>query len=237
MSKKILVCLAGSILLVSGIASWVFKPNWAEAGKVVFKRNVVIRAFYALTQNGSAGSLVADYLSYTKDKGGVDDYNNGGTMPADSYRASWITCGAGNNWCNTGDATYAEKKDNSTGLVWSIWLESGTAKTWFWANNCYYSGVSTSCDANDEDGCICTKLTSSKTGCEALGGGWRLPHQKELMQVYIDGSWGNLSSAGNYCWSATTRSGTTQNAWNTSLYDGYTYFYGKTGTVRVRCVR
>lgn len=159
-------------------------------------------------------------------------------MPSGSYAASWTTCAEGNNWCNTGDSTYANKKDNSTGLIWSIWLEGGAGKTWFWANNCYYSGVPTDCDINGEDGCICTKLTSSKTGCEAIGeGNWRLPHQKELMQVYIDGSWGNLSSAGNNYWSATTKSNGTQSAWYGYLDNGLTSNYSKTNTTQVRCVR
>lgn len=237
MKKTIIIaCL---IILAGGLSFWLAKPSPAQAGKIVFKRNVVFRAFYALTQNGSAGALVADYAFYTQANGGVDDYNNAGSMPADSYSASWTTCASGNNWCNTATTT-ADKKDNSTGLVWSGWLESGTAKTWFWANNCYEPGTAENpgtCVNDGDNACQCVKKTSSKTGCEAIGAGWRLPHQKELMQVYIDGSRGNLSSAGNYYWSATAHSYFTQYAWYTDLSSGYTRYNTKTNTIQVRCVR
>jgi len=89
-----------------------------------------------------------------------------------------------------------------------------------------------------DDACQCVKKAASKVGCESLGDGlWRLPYQKELMQVYIDGSWGNLSSAGDYYWSSTTKSSDTHNAWFMNLYDGFTYPYAKTTTRQVRCVR
>ena len=192
--------------------------------------------------NGSAGANVADSAFYTQAKGGVDDYNNNGTMPADSYTSTWTICNSGNNYCETGDATNADKKDDSTGLVWSIWLDSGTTHTWFWANNCYEPGTTENpgdCAANGDDACQCVKKTSAGVGCEALGdGGWRLPHQKELMQAYIDGSWGNLSSASNYYWSATTLSNYTPYAWYTRLGLGYTGSTTKTAAVvMVRCVR
>ena len=190
--------------------------------------------------NGSATSG-----DYPQSVGGVDDYNNNGTMPSDSYTSTWTTCDAGNNYCETNDATNANKKDDSTGLVWSIRI--GTSN-WFSANNCVYpnglgDGV---CDTNGEAACKCVKQSAgSMTGCETLGaavagnsGGWRLPHQKELMQAYINGSWGNLSSAGYNFWSATTLSNNTHNAWYTSLYYGSTTYTTKTSTtISVRCVR
>jgi len=235
--KTLLAYLIILIILAGGIASWVFKPNLAQAGKVVFKRNVVFRAFYKPTLNGS---LATSTNVYPQSLGGVDDYNNNQTMPSDSYLASWTVCAAGNSWCGTNDSAYAYAKDNSTGLIWSIWLDSGTTHTWFWANNCAYpNGLAADgvCNTNGEPACQCVKLTSSKTGCEALGSGWRLPHQKELMQVYIDGSWGNLSSPGYFYWSATTLSNYTQYAWYMGLDFGYTDFNSKTGTLQVRCVR
>lgn len=190
--------------------------------------------------NGSAGNLVPDYAFYTQAKGGVDDYNNNGTTPANSYTGSWTTCNAGNSYCATSDATNADKKDNSTNLVWSKWLDTGTAHTWFWANNCYEPGTAENpgtCVNSGDNACQCVKKTSSLVGCEALGGGWRLPYQKELMQAYINGSWGNLSSAGYFYWSATTKSYGTHYAWYTSLSNGNTDDYTKTTTIRVRCVR
>ncbi|MDO8529565.1 MAG: hypothetical protein Q7S18_02770 [bacterium] len=197
-------------------------------------------------KNGSAGVGVADSAFYTQALGGVDDYNNGGTTPADAYQGTWTTCNAGNSYCNTSDATYANKKDNSTGLVWSIWLDAGTSHTWFWANNCYEPGTAenpdggeggAACDTNGDNACQCVKKPDPlKVGCESIAG-WRTPYQKELMQAYIDGSWANLSSAGNYFWSSSTYSYATQLGWFVSLYGGYTDGNIKTSTYVVRCVR
>ncbi len=236
--KTVVVCLIGSAVIIAGIAGYIFRPDLAVAGKIIFKRNVIIKGFYKPTLNGSMSTSSAALLSQSN--GGVDDYNNNGSMPTDTYFSSFTTCSSGNNWCGTGDSTNANVKDNSTGLVWSNYLGSGTAYNWFWANNCKYPnelpGDDGVCDTNAEIACRCVKLTSSKTGCEAFTG-WRLPHQKELMQVYIDGSWGKLSSAGYRYWSATTQSDYTQYAWLTYLLNGYTYYGDKTGTIRVRCVR
>jgi len=225
-------------IALAGISIGIFSPRLVQAGKVVFKRNVIVRAFYKQTLNGSMSTSTN---AYPQSLGGVDDYNNNQTMPTDSYSASWTTCAAGNNWCGTGDSAYADVKDTSTGLVWSIRLGGGASYNWFVANNCEDPGPGGDgvCDANGEIACQCVKKTSSKTGCESLGGGWRLPHQKELMQVYIDGSWGNLSNPGYYFWSATTRSLSTQQAWYVYLGYGYTSYNGKTygADYRVRCVR
>lgn len=204
-------------------------------------------------KNGSAGANVADYASSTQAVGGVDDYNNSGTRPTDSFAASWTECTAGNNYCKTGDSN-ADYQDNNTGLIWSNYLDGGANHTWFWANNCWEPGTwanpdggegdnggsNIACDADGDDACQCVKATSTPnmTGCEALGdGGWRLSHQKELMQAYIDGSWGNLSNAANTFWSATTLSGDTHYAWHVSLYSGYTNGGAKTLTYDSRCVR
>ncbi|MEA1936613.1 MAG: DUF1566 domain-containing protein [Patescibacteria group bacterium] len=190
--------------------------------------------------NGSAGANVADFAFYTQAKGGVDDYNNNGDLPNDSYTSTWTTCVAENNYCETNGDTNADKKDDSTGLIWSIWLDSGATHTWFWANNCYEPETaenSGTCVADGNDACRCVKKESGEeVGCEVLGDEWRLPSQKELLQAYIDGSWGGLSSDVVY-WSATTTSGYTQDAWYTSLGNGATSNFGKTNSLKVRCVR
>lgn len=191
--------------------------------------------------NGSAGNTVLDYAFYTQALGGIDDYNNNktsgglGVMPDGSYSSTWTVCNDGNSYCGTSDSTYADRKDDSTKLVWSKWIDAGTSHTWFWANNCYEPGTAENpdggegglpCDASGDNACRCVKKTSSKAGCESIGdGNWRTPYQKELMQAYIDGSWGNLSSAGNNFWSSTTYSNATQNGWTVYLTNGITYNY------------
>jgi hypothetical protein len=221
--------------------------------------------------NGSAGTNVSDYAFYPLNRfdsfvgasnsvlgffSGVDDYNKGdnsggfGVMPAGSYTGSWSACNLGNHYCGAGDsAVSAEKKDNSTGLVWSTLMDSGSGHTWFWANNCYEPGTPiynpVACDVDDDDGCQCVKKPSgSKVGCESLDstggntlGPWRTPTQKELMQAYIDGSWGYLSSAANDFWSGVTTSYDTHYGWLADLSYGYTRNSSKVNTYAVRCVR
>lgn len=199
--------------------------------------------------NGSATSGATDYAFYTQALGGVDDYNdNQSAMPTGSYEGSWTDCNAGNNWCGTGETDIADAKDNDTGLIWSVKIE-GTDDTmsWFWANNCHEPETVENpgtCVADGNDACQCVKLTSSKTGCEALGdGGWRLPYQKELMQAYINGSSksavSSLSSTGYGFWSSTTKSYTTHRAGYVTLNYGDTGSNVKTNVVayRSRCVR
>ena len=194
--------------------------------------------------NGSASSG-----DYPQSVGGVDDYNAGGARPADAYTSTWTTCDATSSCGTPIDTTNADKKDNSTGLVWSKYLYGGVTQTWFTANNCLYpNGLPSDdgvCNTTGEVACKCVKLNGTNgamTGCEALGNGWRLPSQKELMQAYIDGSWNNpanLSNAANPYWSATTPSNNTRNAWLTYLSGGGTSSDLKTNSANylVRCVR
>ena len=240
-SISIIICIGLSGILLSSARSVIMKPG------VILKDNITFSLGALNQKNGSATSPVSDFAFYTQAKGGVDDYNNNGTMPTDSFTASWTQCTSANNYCKTGDSAICGGdvcyQDNSTGLIWSDWLDSGSNHTWFWANNCWEPGSWAnpgSCAANGNDACQCVKATSTPnmTGCEALGdGNWALPHQKELMQAYIDGSWGNLPNAGNSFWSATTQSNGTQNAWSTSLSYGRTYNSAKTNSYDSRCVR
>lgn len=202
------------------------------------------------TQNGTGGVPGTNNCTttfgldcYTKAKGGVDDYNNGGAFPSDGYKVTWTTCNSGNSYCGSGIGT-AEKKDPTTGLLWTAKLPIGDVN-WFVANNCKYPNKLTGddgvCNTNGEVACYCVKHTGgtgdAKTGCEAYDdGGWRLPYQKELIQSYIDGSYAYLSNASSSYWSATTVSYNTYYAWNVNQYSGLTNNV-KTTSVSVRCVR
>ena len=180
--------------------------------------------------NGTSGAFTGG----SQANGGADDYNNGGAPASGRYAMGWTQCTVGNTYCGTGDSG-SSYKDNSTGLIWSKTMnvstyaldDSNGSSNWFVANNCTESSGST-----------CTKKSSSKTGCEATSG-WSLPHQKQLMQAYIDGSYGNLEPQGvtRFYWSSTTLSGNTNFAWTGYLSDGYTYDFDKTGVNVVRCVR
>jgi len=184
----------------------------------------------------------ANINCYTKALGGVDDYNNSQTIPADTYEKTWTTCNSGNNYCGTGRTVLNNlvSQDPNTNLVWSPQVSSSS--TWFVANDCIPPGSvgnlgypSGTCVNDGDISCICVKQPGgSETGCAAYDGvsGWRLPYQKELMQSYIDGSWGNLANAGVNYWSSTTISNGTSLAWTTNQNYGNTVYTTKTTSIR-----
>jgi hypothetical protein len=205
----------------------------------------VTLAVMADVMNGSGGSMIAGCTTgascYPRTLGGVDDYNAGGTRPDDTYFKLWTVCSPTNNFCGTSDSN-AEKQDPITGLVWS--RQVGVLGNWFMANNCKYPnglpGDDGVCDTVGEAACICVKnVDDRKTGCEASGvGGWRLPHQKEFMQAYIDGSYMNLSDVNVNFWTSTTSSTNTEAAWVFNPATGNGGRFVKTiADYAVRCVR
>jgi hypothetical protein len=247
MKKYLLTVLA---IFVVAVVYWMYSDFIFGQGVEMRNANVVIRGGSPTFNqyNGSATVGATDYEYYTQALGGVDDYNDGqAAYPTGSYQGSWTDCTAGNNYCGTGDSTYADAKDNNTGLIWSVVIEDTGDYTqdWFWANNCYEPGTTENpgaCGSDDDVACQCVKLpTGSKTGCEALGNGWRLPYQKELIQAYIDGSNANLSNLDyNYDYrSATTVSWGTDEAWIVGLTGGWVYDDSKTNNTsyKVVCVR
>jgi len=183
--------------------------------------------------------------------GGVDDYNanNAAGRPADSYPTStvWTQCNSGNNWCGTDidddendNEAGADAKDNSTGLIWSLpcngdgcaSFSNSAPGAYSWDNSATPGSPSGATGNNSK---TASELCSNQTG-------WSLPHQKQLMQAYIDGSWDKnlgtgLEGVNRSYWSATTSSATTTLAWYTFLSFGTTYTNSKTSAYYVRCVR
>jgi hypothetical protein len=202
---------------------------------------------------GQVGTLLGHLFNGTgqtiaggsQNNGGVEDLNDGGAAPTDRYSRVWTLCisgtydattNPGGNYCNTGDSG-AAYMDNSTRLIWSKSMNAsygldntGSTMTWYIANNCTeQSGA----------GYTCTKKTSGKTGCEA-NTGWFVPHQKQLMQAYIDGSYGFVSSnsgSSGFFWSATSVANVPTNAWLVTLGSGIVSYSSKSGDpYSVRCV-
>ncbi len=170
--------------------------------------------------------------------GGVDDYNNATTSPSDRYSKGWTQCNSGNNYCGTGLAS-ADAKDDSTGLIWSMPCNGAGCDSFSDASPIGYAWDATSTNnystaqaATSTASGLCTNGDHGQTG-------WFLPHQKQLMQAYIDGSYGNLEASGvnRNDWSATTKSDNPTNAWGTNLSIGNTYYNAKTTAYSVRCVR
>jgi hypothetical protein len=75
------------------------------------------------------------------------------------------------------------------------------------------------------------------------GSGWNLPHQKQMMQAYIDGSYGKLEDTGSgrdnwQYWSATAQSEyPTNHAYAITLSTGSVSGYSYGNAERIRCVR
>jgi len=168
--------------------------------------------------------------------GGVDDYNanNAAGRPTNSYPIStvWTQCVSGNGWCSTDtdndgndNEAGADAKDNSTGLVWSLPCNGDGCTSFSDSAPGAYSWDSSAtpgspAGATGNNGKTASELCSSQTG-------WSLPHQKQLMQAYIDGSWDKnlgtgLEGVSRYYWSATTYSNNTTYAWFTNLSYGLT---------------
>ncbi len=179
------------------------------------------------TYCGAAGTLLANLWNGTSGaftggsqaNGGADDYNNGGAPASGRYAMGWTACNAGNTYCGTGLSS-AAAKDNSTGLIWSLPCNGSGCASFSEAAPLTYSWDSSAVNNSSK---TASQLCSAGTHGQI---GWSLPHQKQLMQAYIDGSYGNLEAAGvnRHYWSATTKSFTTAYAWGTYLSSGYTNF-------------
>lgn len=169
--------------------------------------------------------------------GGVDDYNAGGQPAVGRYLAEWTQCTSDNQYCGTGDI-FAQAKDNNTNLVWALPCAGAGCSL---NSNIMPRNLYTWDGTNGWD--VSNNGKTAQQLCSSLGnsGAWYLPHQKELLMAYIDGSYGNLEFPGtavNY-WSATTRSDgpVSASAWFVKLSNGNTNYSYKDGAQGVRCVR
>lgn len=182
---------------------------------------------YVSITGGSTGSGGIDDCAYDYDT------DTCGGPPEDRFSVEWTPCTEDNDYCGT-DSEFASMKDEATGLVWSYpCMDEGCSlpntNDDNYENDTYYTWDNS---GDDNDGMTAAQL------CQAQGGQWVLPHQKQLMQAYIDGAYGNLEPAGVYreYWSATTLSNDANGAWNVSLSGGYTRDNNKDGNYMVRCV-
>ena len=140
----------------------------------------------------------------------IDDYN---AFPA-GLVTGWSNydCGA-SNWTDvTPSSTCAatpascEYKDNTTGLT--VTKTIATSNTWSQAVQACYN--------------------STYGGASA--GYWRLPTQKEMLQLYTDGissvagsNFITIANMGSFYWSSTSDAQSTSYAWVVGLSDGYSF--------------
>lgn len=197
--------------------------------------------------------------------GGIDDANYDSnyvpqTPPEDRYESTWEQCIESNDYCGTDtnnnqvNDSGANAKDLATGLVWSYPLKDAGGATFDTApadltgcdtGNCAYWNTDTTYSWNSSNANNDTdlpegdtiKLTAQELCSQHTG--WFLPHQKQLMQAYIDGSYGNLEPIGvdRFYWSATTVSSNAGDAWSVNLSYGSTSNNFKNSYYSVRCIR
>ncbi|MDA2936074.1 DUF1566 domain-containing protein [Patescibacteria group bacterium AH-259-L05] len=193
------------------VAGYILSGKIAWVDGVAITGTALVNLFAGTGQGITGGSQA---------NGGVDDYNNGGSAPSDRYVKTWTDCTTGDN-CGTSDSN-ADAKDDSTGLIWS--------------KPCAGSG--TTCTPTDEASPTKYTWSNAVSACANMTG-WSLPHQKQFMQAYVDGSYGNLEDAGvkRVYWLTTARSWNTSFAWKGHLSRGTTNTGDKTATHYVRCVR
>jgi hypothetical protein len=151
------------------------------------------------------------------DCGGVDDPSSSGDD--DNVWKDVTTAGTGAASCS-GSPERCTMQDKITGLWWSK-LQQSTDWNEAWSN----------CQSLNYNG---------QTG-------WRLPTQKELMEAYTHGirsaartNWMTEGDMGNYFWSGSSVSSSSNNAWVVNLANGRTfttYDNGKSFTIQVVCVR
>ena len=183
------------------------------SGSIAFYKNAIDPAIY--DQDGLPDNTASTAGSTNDIWDTIDDYANNGTFPSGvpaSPPANWhIATGA--NWTDitiSADTTY---RDELTGLEWTD--DDATTRTWSTAVS------------------YCDGLTHNSRS------DWRLPTQKELMQAYTNGIWGQktaLSLSNSNYWSSSTDSNGTSDAWRVYLCSGYTTINNKTTSYRVLCV-
>jgi hypothetical protein len=192
------------------------------AGELGFFKNLV-GSYDRIT--GTASTIGID--SYDT----VDDYNNGGSLPGSTISPYWGPA-PGLNWLrdeisDTGAGGGGLQDGTCNGTEICIYIDRVAGNAWL------------------RDDTTTKNWEAAISYCDGLNisgnTGWRLPTQKELMQAYTDGIWGqkltDKLSLGNYpYWSASTQSGNDANGWIVHISSGLTMANAKTNVERAICV-
>jgi hypothetical protein len=191
-----------------------------------------------LVANSIAGSIIITAAPATDT---VDDFYSSALSPA-----LW------NDEYNCNEKNFEEVSNSAS---WLIPSSEGTWGAWtnIWhdrLSGLYFTNIQPSTSPftfNWQTGMsICTNGLNSGDGF----GKWRMPTQKELMQLYINGIGNVVNSAGNnlapwssttdttFVWSSTLNSGAAATVWGINLGNGKVYYLYRTDkTMYLMCVR
>ncbi len=187
-----------------------------------------------VTSSGGDATTPWDNSSVTNSNSSTDDYQNGADPWYAGVEAS--NCNENNFTEVTGQANFipddSARVAGGGQLTWSnIYQDSLTGL--------YFTNILAKNDASallwEPALDLCVSLNGS-----TAGNGWRLPTQKELMQLYIDGisKFASIGSLVQSFWSSTSVSWAASNTARTILLvDGDTSFRSKVGADGVICVR
>lgn len=178
--------------------------------------------------NGTSGI----YTGGSQADGGADDFNNLGAPASGRYSGTWTACTSGaDNYCGTGLAS-ADAKDDSTGLIWSLPCNGVGCSSFSDTSPLSYTWNNSGGNNNSK---TASQLCSAGVHGES---GWFLPHEKQLLQGYINGAYGNLVDLAAYsCYYSATVVSHSTSVWYICLNNGRSNYATKTEPWGVRCVR
>jgi len=200
-------------------------PAWTIINSTNYGADYACGGIYA-TGDTATGNTGAD-ASLAHDPNGNWQDLTPGILPGGSNSTNTA------NGCNASDKHCVFRE-----LISGLMVTEVSATTYTWANAISY------CHNLGEAGGAVTSHIPVIGG--ATYSDWRLPTQKELMQIYQGGVRGlnqtsNLTTffgdVDTWFWSSSSVSNDTSFAWLVNLYHGSTYGYSKTNTSRVVCVR
>ncbi|MDQ7085156.1 MAG: DUF1566 domain-containing protein [Sulfurovum sp.] len=132
----------------------------------------------------------------------------------------------------TRNDTYGIVTDHVTNLEWQD--NETVSKPWVTQAN--YDAGNYANTSGDTASTYCSNLSLG-------GGGWRLPTVKELLFIVDNGKYSPSidsqfqNTISSYYWSSTSNASYTSYAWYVDFYNGNTYYYNKSNSFYVRCVR
>ncbi len=217
----------------SGSSIWnriITSANWVPNGNVSEDKVIYGYTFFNGSRDQKTGALQLPNYSAQ-------------SLEAVDLRENNIATDALAQWTKT-NMTPEVWKDERTGLYWSP--RQGSMSNEFTIASCgFFASSARGNYGGGDSGCgsainACATLEVDANGDGSNETDWYLPTQMEMMQAYIDGIYSVTNRdwvTENNFWSSTESKSGSGDASPVYLSNGNTYYYFKTDTLSVRCVR